>query len=170
MSFSDQEVERYARQDKVIAEVRRRGGEVEIESIDWMKRTIGEDWAQVMDRLVGIRLRGQADGDEVLKYLGEQVHALEFLRGLDVSGSRISDQGLSHLWPLQSLRHLDLSNTPITRRGLQVLKGLRELRRLNLGGTAVGWWSRWRLRRAFPRLRVTTVPDRPKPESGQNDR
>jgi hypothetical protein len=163
------QVERYARQDKVIAEVRRRGGEVEIEPIDWMKRTIGEDWAQVMDRLVGIRLRGHAGGDEVLKYLGEQAHALEFLRGLDVSGSHISDQGLSHLWPLQSLRRLDLSDTPITRHGLQVLRGLRQLRWLNLAGTAVGCWGRWRLRRTFPKLQVVAVPHQ-EAESGQHNR
>jgi hypothetical protein len=149
------QVEHYVRQEQVIADIRRRGAEIEIEQIDWLRRTIGEDWAQVTDKLVGIGLRGIDNGDEVAKYLGEQSASLESLRWLDLSGSRLSDDGLLQLWQLRSLQRLDISHTPITARGLEVLKSLRHLRAINLAGTSVWWWTRWRLRWRFPRLRLT---------------
>jgi hypothetical protein len=124
------QVERYAAQDMVVNEVRRLGGAIEVEQLDWMKRSFG-DFAVVTEMLRGIRLRGRADGDAFLKYLAEHAAALEYLLWLDLSGCQISDQG--------------------------VVEGVPNLEWLNLAGTSIGWWGRWRLRHSFPRLRVLTT-------------
>jgi hypothetical protein len=149
------QVERYAVQDMVVNEVRRLGGAIEVEQLDWIKRSFG-DFAVVTEMLRGIRLRGRADGDSFLKYLGEHASALEYLLWLDVSGSQISDQGVLHLQALKSLRRLDLSDTPISDKALPVVEGLPNLEWLNLAGTSIGWWARWRLRHSFPHFRGPT--------------
>jgi hypothetical protein len=147
------QVERYATQDLVVNEIRRLGGEVEIEQLDWMKRSFG-DFAVVTERLRGIRLKDQEAGDAFFKYLAEHSAALAYLLWLDLSGSQISDEGVLQLQALKTLRRLDLSRTPISERALRVAEGLPNLDWLNLTGTSIGWWARWRLRRSFPRLRV----------------
>jgi len=150
------QIERYTEQETVVAEVRRRGGYVEIEQIDWIKHSIGEDFALVTERLRGIRLRELADGDEFLHYLAEHKQGLGFLLWLDLARGRIRDEGLLELRTFELLRRLNLAGTAITERGLKVLEGLPNLEWLNLAGTAIGWWTRWRLRRSRPQLRVIT--------------
>jgi hypothetical protein len=149
------QVERYAAQVVVMNEVRRQGGSVEVEQLDWIKRSFG-DFAVVTEMLRGIRLRDRTEGDAFLKYLAEHAAALEYLLWLDVSGSRISDDGMLQLQALKGLRRLDVSDTPISDKALRVLKGLPNLEWLNLAGTSIGWWTRWHLRRSFPHLRVLT--------------
>src|SRR5262249_5680207 len=63
------QVERYVEQERVLAEIRHRGGQVEIEELDWLKRSIGEDFATLTDRLRGIRVRGLQDGERFLHNL-----------------------------------------------------------------------------------------------------
>jgi hypothetical protein len=147
------QVERYAAQNQVVNEVRRQGGAIEIEQHDWIKRSFG-DFAVVTEMLRGIRLRGRAEGDALLNYLAEHAAGLEYLLWLDLSGSQISDDGILQVQALKNLRRLDLSGTPISDKGLRVVEGLPELEWLNLAGTSTGWWARWRLRHAFPRLQV----------------
>src|SRR5947207_14567770 len=48
------QVERYTEQEGVLAEVRRCGGQVKIEELDWLKRSIGEGFATLTERLRGI--------------------------------------------------------------------------------------------------------------------
>jgi hypothetical protein len=150
------QVERYAAQESVANDVRRQGGTVEIEQLDWIKRSFG-DFAAVTEMLRGIRLRGHADGDAFLKYLAEHAAALEYLLWLDVSGSRISDSGVARLQALKTLRRLDVSGTSISAQALGVVEGLPNLEWLNVAGTSIGWWARRRLRHSFPRLRVLTT-------------
>jgi hypothetical protein len=148
------QVDRYAQQEEVTSDVRRRGGGIEIEEVDWLKRSIGEDFAILTERLRGIRVRNQADGDSFLHYLAAHRRALEYLVWLDLAGSRISDEGLLQLAGLPLLQRLDVAGAPITQRGLSVLESLPQLRWLNLSGTPVGWWKRWRLHRSHPRLEI----------------
>jgi hypothetical protein len=150
------QVERYAEQEMVVNEIRRLGGEVEIEQLDWIKRSFG-DFAVVTERLRGIRLRGAAAGDAFLKQLAQRAAALAYLLWLDVSGGPVSDEGVLGLQALKTLRRLDLSGTRISDKALRVLEGLPNLEWLNLAGTSIGWWARWRLRRSFPRLRLATA-------------
>jgi hypothetical protein len=151
------QVEHYLRQEDVVAEVRRLGGQVELETLGWLHRWIGEDFAAVTERLRGVRLRGLADGDAALNYLAAHKPALQYLASLDLAGTRLSDEALLRLGGLEVLRRLDLAGTPVSGRGLRVLRALPELEWLNLGGTSVGLWGRWRLRRSFPRLQVVSV-------------
>jgi len=148
-------VERYMEQDAVAQEVRRRGGAVEVEQIDWIKQSFG-DFALLTEMLRAIRLRRLIDGDTFLSYLTEHAPALEYLLWLDVSGSTISDEAVWKLQAIPSLRGLDLSGTLISEKALAVVKGLPNLESLHIADTSISWWARWRLRRSFPRLKVTT--------------
>jgi hypothetical protein len=150
------QVERYATQEKIMNQVRELGGAIELEHIDWMKRSFG-DYAALVDRLRGIRVRGRADGDAFIKYIVEHATGLDFLVWLDLAGCRISDQGLAQLGVLKSLRRLDLSSTPISEKALSVVEALPGLEWLNLAGTSIGWWARRRLRRSFPRIQVANT-------------
>lgn len=148
------QVERYIQQEQVVAEIRHRGGRVEIEELDWLKRSIGEDFAILTERLRGIRLCGLEDGDQFLHYLGLHRHALQYLLWLNLAGSRISDEGLLQLAGLPLIERLDVSGASLTDRGLTVVRTLPHLRWVNLAGTSVGWWKRWRLHRSHRHLKV----------------
>jgi hypothetical protein len=148
------QVERYMEQERVLSEIRRRGGEVEIEELDWLKRSIGDDFATLTERLRGIRLRGLEDGDQFLRFLAEHRPALQYLLWLDLAGSRISDEGFLQLAGLPLIERLDVSGASLTERGLSIVPKLPRLCWLNLSGTSIGWWKRWRLHRSHPQLKV----------------
>lgn len=148
-------IDRYARQEEICGEVRRRGGDVELEDINWMKQSLG-DFAVVTERLRVIRLHDDPGGDKFLDYLAQNKLALDYLVRLDLAGCRISDQGPPALAQLKGLRRLDLSRTAVTESGLTVLESLPNLEWLNLAGTAVGCWARFRLRRKYRRLEIAT--------------
>ncbi len=154
------QVERFTVQEQIVAEVRRRGGRVELEEIDWVKQSIGEDFAAVTERLRGLSVRDQTDGDAFVQFLAAHRPALGYLRWLDLAGCRLSDEGLLRLREFKDLKRLNLAGTAISADGLKVLETLPQLEWLNLAGTAVGWWPRWRLRWLYPKLRVVTaVPE-----------
>jgi hypothetical protein len=148
------QVERYAEQETVVAEVRRRGGQIQVEELEWLKRSIGPDFSLVTERLRGIRLRDQPDGDAFLALLAAHPSAVEFLVWIDLAGCRITDEGLQRLRVTPALRQLDVSRTPVTRRGLDVLSNLPLLEWIHLGGTKVNWLARWRLQWSYPKLKV----------------
>jgi hypothetical protein len=148
-------VERYVEQNVVADEVRRRGGAVDMQQIDWIKQSFG-DFALLTEMLRTIRLRNLSDGDSFLSYLAEHAPTLEYLLWLDVSGSTISDEAVWKLQTIPTLRGLDLSGTPISEKALAVVKGLPNLESLHIADTSISWWARWRLRRSFPRLKVVT--------------
>jgi hypothetical protein len=161
------QVERYVQQEQVLAEARRRGGEVEIEELDWLKRSIGDDFAVLTERLRGIRLRGLTDGDPFLRDLARHRPALQYLVWLDLAGGRISDEGLQHLACMPLIERLDLSGARITERGLSVLSSLPQLRWLNLSGTSVGWWKRWRLHRSHRQVKIVAGLQIPVPSTAK---
>jgi len=151
------QVERYTHQQDLIAEVRQRGGEVEIEEINWLKNSIGDDFATLADRLRGIRLQSLRDADSFFHQLAAHRPALEFLLRLDLAGSQITDDGLARMPDLPLLERLDLSATQVTEAGLaRAIKGLPNLRWLNVADTRLGWWQRRRLARRFQKLKVVT--------------
>ena len=59
------------------------------------------------------------------------------LRSLNLSFTKISDDGLKHLKELAGLEVLSLGTVPITDRGMAELKRVGNLSRLNLLGTRV---------------------------------
>jgi hypothetical protein len=149
----------YIQREKVIAEVHKRGGRVDLEHNEWIKTDLGEEFAQLVDKVVGIHLCGPRVGDEAMELLVREQATLQTLAVLDLSGSRISDQALGELRVLTNLRGLDLSGTAISRRGLKRLLPLPHLQWIRLGRTRVHWWSRMWLRWSFPGLLAASPPD-----------
>jgi hypothetical protein len=148
------QVDRYAHQEQVIAEIKLRGGDVEVEEIDWLKQSIGEDFATLADRLRGIRAQRQPDGDHLMHQLGAHMPGLGFVLWIDVADSRVTDEGLGQLAGLALVERLDLSGTWVTEKGLSVVGSLPNLRWLNLADTRLRWWKRWRLYRSYPKLKI----------------
>lgn len=62
---------------------------------------------------------------------------LHHLKYLDLSDTKITDQGIAHLWPLKKLEELDLSRTAVTNSGLKTLATLTNLRSIGLDETAI---------------------------------
>src|SRR5262249_25400683 len=126
---------------------------VEVEKCDWMEKSFGEGFPLLAERLRHVYVRDMADGDRFLAFLAD--HRLLYLVGLDVAGSRVSGEGLRRLTGYEFMRWLDVSNTNVGYLALQsLLSYLPALEWLNVGKTRLGWWGRWQLRRARPRLRV----------------
>lgn len=151
------QVEPYLRQQELIAEIERRGGKVDIESLDWMERSFG-DFAALADRLRQIILRDCPDGDAFLKYLSDNSKELRYLNELDLSGSTVTDAGLLSLAELRSLERIDLSKTRVTASGLEELAKLPQIEWINVWETSVGWWARWQYGRRHPQAKVLALP------------
>ena len=135
MKWLGVQAERYAAQEAVIHEIESLGGRVELASISWMKRSFGEDFAQLMDRIVGLTLRGSAIGDATLELLVREQPVLQTLQSIDLADSKISDSGALMLRVFQELRRVDLSRTPVTNESLHLADWLPELRWLGIRGT-----------------------------------
>jgi hypothetical protein len=149
------QAERYVDQEAAVLAVHQAGGQVELEEIDWLKRSIGEDFSILTDRLRGIRLRNSNHLDHFFVELAQKKPELEFLLCLDVAGSRLTDAGLGQAPRMPLLERLDLSKTQVTPDGVSAMLGaLPNLRWLNIAGTPVNWWGRWRLRRSWPGVEI----------------
>lgn len=150
------QVEQYLRQEEVIAEVLRRGGRVEIERLDWIENSWGEGLSHLAERLRHIYVRNMRDGDNFLEFLS--VQRPSYLVGIDVSGSRISGDGLSSLVDFETLRWLDVSDTDVDRQSVEtLLSRLESLEWLNVRKTQLGLLGRWQLRRAHSCRVVTEI-------------
>jgi VanZ family protein len=149
-------VERYAAQQAVIAEIERRGGSVTTKGNDWIAREIGDDFAQVLETVVGIRLSGPTVRLWDVQHLANQHSALGALRRLDLSNGRIGNAAVELLDVFPTLHELDLSGTCVDDRSVAAIGGLRNLQRINLSGTFVSWCGRYRLRRRRPELEIIT--------------
>jgi hypothetical protein len=150
------QVERYARQQAVVAAIHSWGGNTELETTDWLKRTFGDDFAVLTERLVGISLRGLANCDPVLDFLGAHKSECADLHWLDLHGSGVTDDGIRHLPHLDCLKRLDLGETAVTGKGLEILRTLGSLEWINLAGTQVGWLARQRLHWQRSNLTILT--------------
>lgn len=148
------QVERYVNQEIFVAEIEARGGRVDMESIDWIKVSFGEDFAQVADTISGIHLQGEKVGDDDLRWLLDHSAMLSGLHQLHLANSKITDEGLHKIKAFGGLRFLDLENTNVSADGLAVLAELPKLRIIRLGGTRVGAVRRWMLRWKFPDLKI----------------
>lgn len=147
-------VDRYVEQQEAAAQIQSRGGSVEVEQLDWLQREIGDDFAQVLETIVGVRWTGPQVADIDLRYLSDRASSFASLRRLDLSGTSITDDGLPLLGALGGLRQLDLSNTKISAAGLEVLSELTNLETLNLAGAGIGTFRMYRLRHANPQIEI----------------
>ncbi len=145
-------IERYIEQQQVVGEVEQRGGRCTLEHIEWLKQEVGEDFAQVLDTIAGIRFAGPKVDDGHIDYLVSRRALLDTLHWLDLSNSQITNQGLLKLAAFANLRKIDLRGTRISNAGMQLEKSLPKLEWLGLSGTAVNWFGRFRLKRRRPDL------------------
>jgi hypothetical protein len=143
-------MEDYLATQEVIERLKLFGAEVETDQIDWLEKSIG-DFAELTESIVGIRLRGAANADDVILYMIRQHQRLLGLRWLDLTGSVVSDSSVRQLSVFRRLQKLDLSRTPITWEALHLVEWLPELAELNVEGTGVGWLTRRRLARRLRR-------------------
>jgi VanZ family protein len=149
-----QSLERYVEQQAAIAEIEEAGGRVEIESVNWFSDEFGDDFAHVLERVVGIELSGPKFDDAVVASLLNRQPLRAHLHRLNLSGSAITSRALTRLGRLAKLRELDLSNTRIGNRALSAVNHLPELEKIDLSGTRVGLIGRLALAWSRPYLLV----------------
>ena len=147
-------VERYVAQQHIIDEVERRGGRVTLAHNTWLKREVGEDFAQLLDTIAGIRFAGPTSGDEDINFLILHRHELDTLEWLDLARSNVSNQGLLRLAVFNNLKKIDLRGTSVGNAGLKLIKSLPKLEWIGLSGTSVNWLGRFRLTHWHPELQI----------------
>jgi hypothetical protein len=140
-------IDAYAQQQEVATETIERGGSIEMEETDWLRRSFGEDFGHVADKLVAVRLpNGRAD-DVFAILLGFRADSLKDLAVLDLVGGSISDEGLLQLKDLKGLRHLDLRGTRVGKLAAEIPGWFENLEFLGLPKGALGMFARMTLPR-----------------------
>jgi VanZ family protein len=152
-------VERYAAQQVVIAEVERRGGSVETSRPEWIARDVGEDFAQVAESITAIRWSGSEVTAADIQYLVSQLDHLGNVHRLDLSDTLLDYRTIRLLARLPTLHELNLQGTYAGNRTAAVLAELPALRRVNLGDTFVTWYGVWRLQGRRPGLVILSQYD-----------
>jgi len=147
-------VEKYVEQDSVVTEIQRRGAKVESEGVDWLRRSFGEDFSHLADKVRSIAWHGSAVDDKAIAWLSDHRATLITLKSLDLTQSAVTDAGVQHLAAFPALSELNLSETKVTGAGLVVLDRLPELEWLGLKGTSIGWIARMKLKVKYPKLEV----------------
>ena len=149
-------VEKYVEQDGVVAELQRRGGKVKVEGVDWLRRSFGDDFSHVAEKVQGITWHGPAVDDKAIRWLSDHRATLTALKSLDLTRAAVTDAGVQHLAAFPSLRKLNLSESKITSAALAVLDRLPDLQWLGLKGTSIGLIARMKLKVKHPKLEVET--------------
>ena len=135
-------IDAYSQQQEVVSETIERGGEVEMEETDWLRKSFGEDFGHVADKLVTVRLRGPAADDLYAILLGFRAASLKDLSVLDLAGGTLTDEGLQQLKDLKNLRSLDLRGTAVGKLAGEIPKWFEHLVFLGLPKGALGMFSR----------------------------
>ena len=150
-------IDAYSQQQEVVSETIERGGEVEMEETDWLRRSFGEDFGHVADKLVTVRLRGPAANDLFAILLGFRAESLKDLAVLDLTGGSITDEGLLQLKALKNLRSLDLRGTAVGNLAAEIPSWFENLDFLGLPKGALGMFARL----GMPRRVTLAIGDAP---------
>ena len=153
MTWLSSHVEQYAVQQEFIAEIERQGGAAEVESVDWLKKSFGADFAQLVSRVVGLRLSNQQFGDDTIAHLLSERQMFDNLHWLDLSHSRTTDRGAALLVSFRRLRRLDLRGTTVCHPSAELIGLLPHLTWIGLPEGTVGPLGRLALRWRRPDLR-----------------
>lgn len=155
MQWLSRWVEQYAEQEKLIERIKSWGGEVEINASDPLNRSIGPDFAVVLDKLIGVRLTGSQVTDATIEKLVAERRMLAGLRKLALINTSVTEVGLLKVRELDTLRHLDLTGTPVDPDVLDViLPPLQLLETLTLDQTGIGWTTKVKLRVKHRKLTI----------------
>src|SRR5215469_3597712 len=131
--------------EKAIADVKRHGGDVKVDSAAEGKPVVSADLHRLRDagavlvslgpltkvRVLNLYDTGFTDADL------ERLRGLAELDTLNLSATQVTDAGLPLLQGLPRLRVLRLNHTAVSDAGVQALRGLPELRELSLVNTRV---------------------------------
>jgi hypothetical protein len=146
------QMDEYLAVQEVIDRLKAFGAQVETDSVDWLEKSFG-DFAELSESVIGIRLNGAANGDEILNYLVSQREKLLELRRLDLAGSVVSDDAVRQLSVFRRLSELNLNRTPITWLSLHIVEWLPELEEVHVEGTGLKWLTRRKLAAQLRRKR-----------------
>lgn len=135
-------IEAYAQQQEVVTETIDRGGAVEMEETDWLRKSFGEDFGHVADKLVAVRLNDPRADDVFAILLGFRADSLKDLAVLELAGGTLTDEGLLQLKGLAGLRRLDLRGTRVGRLAAEVPGWFPQLEFLGLPPGSVGMVAR----------------------------
>src|SRR5688572_11791620 len=104
------------------------------ESSDWITRLGGKVERDTAGNIVAVNLRGSWINDIEMLDLARLPH----LQKLDLSHTRISDEGMLRLKNAPRITDLNLFYSEwLTDQGLTAIKGWKHLKRLNLRGTRI---------------------------------
>ena len=135
-------IDAYAEQQEVVSEAIERGGSVEMEETDWLRKSFGDDFGHVADKLVAVRLPAAAADDVFCILLGFRAESLKDLATLDLAGGSLTDEGLLQLKSLKNLRHLDLRGTQVGKLAAEVPGWFERLEFLGLPKGSLGMLAR----------------------------
>jgi Leucine-rich repeat (LRR) protein len=154
--------DRKAAQERAIAEIKKMGGKVEVDtqSPDITVLGVNLKHTKVMDaslehlkeltKLQILYLKDTQVTDNGMVYL----KGLTNIEALELGRTRVTDKGLEHLKGFIRLQRLDLAGTQVTDKGLEHLKGLRQLQTLDLSGTRVTDAGVEDLQMALPKVKI----------------
>ncbi|MEM6798600.1 MAG: J domain-containing protein [Planctomycetota bacterium] len=120
----------YVAQRRVIELIEELGGTIEVQQLDWLEDTVGEDFAQLADRVTAIDLAGLPVTDEHLNQLTEDAEGLQFVEAMSLADTAITDASALRLTRVVNLRRLDLRGTDVSyalRRQLAKLPGVERV-------------------------------------------
>ena len=138
LTWLSSHVEQYAVQQDFIGQIEQKGGGAEVEPVDWLKKSFGADFAQLVSRVVGLRLANREFGDDTIADLLSERQIFENLHWLDLSGSRTTDRGAARLVSFRRLRRLDLRGTKATHQSAELIGLLPNLTWIGLPPGTVG--------------------------------
>ncbi|MEN1681248.1 MAG: hypothetical protein AAGJ46_16795 [Planctomycetota bacterium] len=124
----------YIAQRGVIERVEQLGGTVVVKELGWLEDTVGEDFAQLADRLVQIDLTGLPIGDDELNELFTDADGLQFLEAILLADTQVSDASVVRLGRAPALRRVDLRGTRVSyglRRQLAKMPGMEQVEGLS---------------------------------------
>ena len=118
-------------------------GKKEPEGPSWLRELVG---VHFLAGIVVVDLYDTEFGDAEMAHLS----TLTRLERLELTHTRVTDDGIEDLMGLTKLKHLKLCYTELSDTGLENLKGLAKLERLEVKGTQVTEEGISELRNAFP--------------------
>jgi len=105
-----------------------------------------------------VRLVDSPDADALIQTMLEHPEVLQQMTQLELPGCTVSDEAVLELEGFQQLQHLDLSRTPITAKALWIVDMILDLTSINIDNTAIGWWTRRKVRSVMRRRQDVRPP------------
>lgn len=144
MPALEQAAQRHARDQPLLAEVKRLHGQaiLEVFAPDWLRSIAGDEALPVFSRITQLDMNERTDGhkepeakplsdrvtDDWLRQVADQTE----LQRLELSGTAVTSAGLAHLRGLKNLQRLNVCLTAVDDEGLEHLAAMSQMRRLTV--------------------------------------